>query len=558
VAVVVNDMSEVNVDASLLESNQVSIRRGSDEMVELSNGCICCTLREDLLSELVRLATDKEHPVDYILVESTGISEPIPVAQTFLYEDLAGRSLSRVARLDTMVTVVDTSSFLDNLGTIERLAERKMQATETDARTISALMVDQVEFATVIVLNKVDLVSPETLERVRRTVTALNPSAKLVYASFSAVDPIELLNTESFSMDEASQAPGWLAELRGQHVPETEEYGIRSFVYSRNQPFDAGKLAALLADSGSDNAVLFGQCNAVRSKGVCWVAQDPRIVVEWSSAGSQLVVGGVRLWAAAVATVGGGTVAAAHDHEHGHRDGHGQADAAADSCASASDEGDEPGEEVRAHDQARGAPKTELVFIGVDLDQETIVAKLDACLADAHVAADPAALYTQPPPFLAAIGRILVAHGLVNSEQVPGPVAGRVAAETTRLAHQQLVAAQAQPVATASEDSRSAVGEASHAPSVPPTAPAADQEHADRADLETQLDTVRAALIDLHDADDMGTSELEKMAELSDRYAELMIKLGLAKGEEAERLVEHAASVKQAVAEAKEAEQASD
>ena len=242
VAVIVNDMSDVNIDASLVERGGAELSRTEEKLVEMSNGCICCTLRDDLLAEVSRLA--QERRFDYLLIESTGISEPIPVAQTFTFEDENGVSLSQVSRLDTMVTVVDAASFLRDYDAAEALQDRGESLGEEDHRTVTDLLIDQIEFADVIVLNKLDLVSNDQALEVEAIVKALNPGAKILMATRGQV-PLEcVLDTGLFDYEKAETSAGWIRELQGEHTPETEEYGISSFTYRTSQPFDAEKLWA--------------------------------------------------------------------------------------------------------------------------------------------------------------------------------------------------------------------------------------------------------------------------------------------------------------------------
>ncbi len=237
-------MSEVNIDAELVKSGDANLSRTEEQLVEFSNGCICCTLREDLLIEVKRLAC--EGRFDYLLIESTGISEPMPVAETFTFEDEEGDSLSRVAELDTMVTVVDAGNFMKDFGSWDDLTDRRMGLSEDDKRNIVDLLVDQVEFANVIIVNKTDLVSPVELERLERLLRQLNPKAKILHTVESRVDLTEVLDTGLFSMDDAEQQPGWLSTPRGSEVSETDEYGISSFVYRSNRPFHPKRLTDTL------------------------------------------------------------------------------------------------------------------------------------------------------------------------------------------------------------------------------------------------------------------------------------------------------------------------
>jgi len=247
VAVIVNDMSEVNIDAALVRGGEAALDRVEERLVEMSNGCICCTLREDLLEEVSRLA--REGRFDYLLIESTGISEPLPVAQTFTFANEEGRSLAEVARLDTMVTVVDAANFAREYREAERLAARGMAAADGDERTMADLLVEQVEFADVLVITKADLVDADELEEVNGIVRALNPGARIFEASFGKLDLAEVLDTGRFDMEEAERSPAWIRELMGEHTPETEEYGISSFVYRARAPFHPERLLEYIRGS---------------------------------------------------------------------------------------------------------------------------------------------------------------------------------------------------------------------------------------------------------------------------------------------------------------------
>jgi G3E family GTPase len=275
VAVIVNDMSEVNIDAALV-AGQGSLDRTTERLVELTNGCICCTLREDLLDSVGELA--RSGRFDTILIESTGISEPMPVAATFDWTFDDGTSLSDHARLDTMVTLVDAAGFLRELTTGDRLDERDLAAAEADERTISDLLVDQVEFADVLVVNKTDLVTAEQLATLDAVLRRLNPSARLLHTRHGVVELAEVLDTGRYDPITAAQAPGWAQELAGGHTPETEEYGIRSVTYRADRPFHPARLAQALADWEG----------VLRSKGFCHVASRPDVLAVWSQAGPNL------------------------------------------------------------------------------------------------------------------------------------------------------------------------------------------------------------------------------------------------------------------------------
>jgi len=249
-------MSEVNIDAGLIEHGGAALSRTDEQLVEMSNGCICCTLRDDLLAEVSRLA--QERRFDYLLIESTGISEPVPVAQTFTFEDEQGRSLADVSRLDTMVTVVDAANFLRDYRRADSLEERNASLGEDDNRCVTDLLVEQIEFANVIVISKIDLVEPRQADEVEAVVTALNPRARILRAVQGRVPLTALLDTHLFDYEEARGAAGWIRELEGEHTPETEAYGITSFVYRTSVPFDASRLWTFLHESSHWGRVLRG------------------------------------------------------------------------------------------------------------------------------------------------------------------------------------------------------------------------------------------------------------------------------------------------------------
>ncbi|MFF7551517.1 GTP-binding protein [Streptomyces olivaceus] len=280
VAVVVNDMSEVNIDAALVRGGDAALSRTEERLVELTNGCICCTLRDDLLDEVDRLA--REGRFDYLLIESSGISEPMPVAATFAFARDDGATLGELAQLDTMVTVVDAANFLPELAGGDELTDRGLDQYENDERTVSDLLMDQIEFADVIVLNKLDLVDAASAERLRSTLARLNPAARVVTAVRGRVPVGEVMGTGRFDLERAQQAPGWVRELNGDHVPETEEYGISSTVFRSGTPFHPGRLWTFVTeslDSGAHGQVL-------RSKGFFTLANRPRVTGLWSQAGS--------------------------------------------------------------------------------------------------------------------------------------------------------------------------------------------------------------------------------------------------------------------------------
>ena len=345
VAVIVNDMSEVNIDAALVRDGGANLSRTEEQLVEMTNGCICCTLRDDLLKEVRQLA--EQDRFDYLLIESTGIAEPLPVATTFEFRDEDGRSLSDVSRLDTMVTVVDAANLLADYGSTDFLADRGETAGDGDSRTIVDLLVEQIEFADVIILNKVGSATVEQRDAARKIIVGLNPHARLIEADFGAVEPAEVLGTGRFDIDRAETHPLWYKELHGfkDHVPEIEEYGIRSFVYRTKKPFDPIKFQAFL------NRPWPG---VVRAKGFFWLATRPYHVGEMSQAGALVRTGKMGLWWAAV------------PEQQWPRD---------------------PGFRSALApylDPIWGDRRQELVFIGADpMSAQKITAELDACLIDA-------------------------------------------------------------------------------------------------------------------------------------------------------------------------------
>lgn len=292
VAVIVNDMSEVNIDAQLVKQPALGgaeLNRVEEKLVEMTNGCICCTLREDLLVEVGKLANAGRF--DYLLIESTGISEPLPVAETFTFNDETGKSLSDVAQLDTMVTVVDALNFLKDYEDAAELREKGIGLSAEDARTIVDLLVDQVEFANVIVISKTDLVPQHSLAKLEAILRSLNPDAKLVRAAFGRVALAQILETGLFDFEKASAAPGWLKELRGEHLPESEEYGIRSFVYRARRPFHPERFWKVINRDWP---------GVIRSKGFFWLASHNDEVGLWSQAGNASRAEPVGLWYAAL------------------------------------------------------------------------------------------------------------------------------------------------------------------------------------------------------------------------------------------------------------------
>jgi G3E family GTPase len=348
VAVIVNDMSEVNIDARLVGSGEAALDRTEERLVEMSNGCICCTLREDLLLEVDRLA--REGRFDYLLIESTGISEPMPVAATFLFEAEDGTSLAEVARLDTMLTVVDASRFLDHFDGDEELGALGVGRDDSDDRTVIDLLIDQIEFADVIVVSKPDLVRPDELGRVVGVVRHLNPRARITIGEHGDVALHEVFDTGLFDADEAALAPGWVRELNGDHVPETEEYGIASFVYRHRWPFHPRRLAEALEDVWP---------GVLRSKGFFWVASRPDAQGLWSQAGLSVQLEPLAMWMAALP-----------------RD---EWDIETD---------DELAELEASWDPLLGDRQNEIVFIGIGMDEEAIRDRLDACILTTDEFAD--------------------------------------------------------------------------------------------------------------------------------------------------------------------------
>ncbi|KIG17518.1 putative metal chaperone, involved in Zn homeostasis, GTPase of COG0523 family protein [Enhygromyxa salina] len=369
VAVIVNDMSEINIDVELVERGGAELSRTQERLVELSNGCICCTLRDDLLAEVARLA--EERRFDYLLIESTGISEPVPVAQTFTFVDEQGKSLAEVARLDTMVTVVDASSFLREYAEAASLAERDAALNDDDQRTVADLLVDQVEFADVILVNKLDLISPTERDRVEAALRALNPGARLIPTIKGAAPLDAILDTGSFDYERAASSAAWFRELEGTHTPETEAYGISSFCYREVRPFDAQRLWALFHDSElwpelrpGEPGLARGQA-ILRSKGLLWVAEAPHRVYQWSQAGgiSNIEVAG-NWWAAAPR----------------------------ERWPEGADFDRRPDWHPRFGDRCQ-----QLVFIGLELDETLIRSRLDACLLDEELLAGPSSAWTSRP-----------------------------------------------------------------------------------------------------------------------------------------------------------------
>ena len=343
VAVIVNDMSEVNIDARLV-ANEHTLSRTDEKLVEMSNGCICCTLREDLMIEVERLA--KENRFDYLLIESTGISEPIPVAQTFTYaDDNEGIDLSRFSTLDTMVTVVDCFNFFKDYVSNEKLIDRNLTDDAGDQRAIVNLLTDQIEFANVIILNKTDLILPNDLGLLKEYIHKLNPDADLIESEFSKVPLDRILNTGKFDFDKASQSAGWIKELDGHHSPETEEYGISSIVFRSQKPFHPGRLWEYLNDDYPTNII--------RAKGMFWLASRRNEALSFSQAGGSLKIDYAGVWWASMP----------------YKERIVNSDFAFNQ------------QQIEARWSATyGDRMNELVFIGQDLDKPQILADLQGCL----------------------------------------------------------------------------------------------------------------------------------------------------------------------------------
>jgi G3E family GTPase len=359
VAVIVNDMSEVNIDAQLVRDGGAELSRQEEKLVEMSNGCICCNLREDLLVEITRLA--KENRFDYLLIETTGISEPLPIAETFTFADEDGTSLGDVAQLDTMVTVVDGYNFLKDYSSQDMLAARGESLGDEDERTVVDLLVDQIEFCDVLVLNKTDLMTPAEIGQLEGILKTLNPRAQLLHSSFGKVPLDRIMNTGLFDFDQASEAPGWLQELRGEHVPETEEYGISSFVYRARKPFHPQRLWQWLNTEWP---------GVVRSKGRYWIATRPEFCATWSQAGAVTRTELAGMWWVATPNEYWPEDAESFDH-------------------------------IKARwQEPYGDRQQELVIIGMQMNKAELTAQFDACLLTVEeIKLGMEAWETLPDPF---------------------------------------------------------------------------------------------------------------------------------------------------------------
>ena len=290
VAVIVNDMSEINIDAMLVKDGETALSRTEEKLVEMSNGCICCTLREDLLLEVRKLAEEKRF--DYLLIESTGISEPMPVAETFTFAlPEQSEPLSDFARLDTMVSVVDALNFLEDFSSADLLAARNQAVSSEDTRSIANLIVDQIEFADIIVLNKIDLVGQDKISEAESVIKALNPEAEIIRTAMGKIAPDRILNTGRFDFKKAAARPGWLNQMRGEEIPETEEYGIETFTYSNPRPFNPERLHAYLFKR---------RPGVIRAKGYFWLATRPGYAGHFSQAGINAQTWCTGYWWAAV------------------------------------------------------------------------------------------------------------------------------------------------------------------------------------------------------------------------------------------------------------------
>ncbi|MGG0188133.1 GTP-binding protein [Bacillus rhizoplanae] len=361
VAVIVNDMSEINIDAALVKQGGFS--RTEEKLVEIQNGCICCTLREDLIIEVNRLVESGD--IDYIVIESSGISEPIPVAQTFTYmdEELA-INLSNTCRLDTMVTVVDANRFWDDYASGESLLDRQEAIDETDTREVIDLLIDQIEFANVIILNKTDMLEQNDITELHKLLQRLNPEARIIKAVYSQVPLYTILNTNLFDYEKASQAAGWIKELNSEHTPETDEYNISSFVYRRKRPFQPERFMKWLENWPLD---------VVRAKGFFWLSSRNNIIGLLSQAGSSITIQGAGEWVASTSKEEQQQIISEDPDISNHWD-------------------DTYGDRI-----------TELVFIGIDMNREEIEQSLDHCLlTEQEMYEDWDTFHDPIPPFTTA------------------------------------------------------------------------------------------------------------------------------------------------------------
>jgi G3E family GTPase len=348
VAVIVNDMSEVNVDAALVEKEN-TLSRTEEKLVEMSNGCICCTLREDLMIEVEKLA--KENRFDYLLIESTGISEPVPVAQTFSFVDEEnGIDLSKWSYIDSMITVVDAFNFGRDFGSAETVWTKKLNDDPNDQRTIVNLLTDQIEFADIIILNKTDLVTPFQLGELKSIIKSLNPVAQIIESSFGKIQPSNLLNTKLFDFEKAENSAGWIQELENRdkgiaHTPETEEYGISSFVFRDKRPFHPDRFWNYIGEEW--------HAGIIRSKGLFWIASRPNDALNWSQAGGSLRAESAGVWWASMSFKERSQYASFLNNQA----------------------------QIESRwDKRFGDRQNELVIIGQDLNEEIICQELEKCL----------------------------------------------------------------------------------------------------------------------------------------------------------------------------------
>ncbi|MFC3801208.1 GTP-binding protein [Cohnella sp. GCM10012308] len=363
VAVIVNDLSEVNIDADLIQQGG-GLSRTDEKLVEMSNGCICCTLREDLLQEVERLVL--ENRFDYILIESTGVGEPIPVAQTFTYiDEELGVDLTKYCRLDCMVTVVDAYRFWNDYSSGDTLTDRKQHVGPDDRREVVDLLIDQIEFCDVLILNKCDRVSPEELERLERVIRSLQPRARFIRSAFGRVSPSDIMNTGLFDFEQASQSAGWMLEMaKDHHVPETEEYGISSFAYERRVPFHPERLMNWMSEWPEE---------VVRAKGMVWLASRNDMAQNLSQAGPSIQFGPGGYWVAAIAKP---------EREALLR---------------------EYPEIARNWDATYGDRLNKIVLIGLSLDRGRLTEELDSCLLTESEMTSDWSAFTDSFPQLASL-----------------------------------------------------------------------------------------------------------------------------------------------------------
>jgi len=356
IGVIVNDMAELNIDGSMVKNQFFS--ETEEKLVQMQNGCICCTLREDLLIEVKRLV--EKGDLDYIVIESSGISEPIPIAQTFTYiDEEMNIDLTSITRLDTLVTVVDANSFWDDYASGDNLLERNLALDETDRREVIDLLIDQIEFANVILLNKVDLLEETDLLELENLLYKLNPEAKIIRTKYSNVPLEEIFNTNLFDFEKASESAGWIKELNGEHTPETEEYGISSFVYRKRRPFHPTRFMNWMENWPLD---------VVRAKGFFWLATRNDMVGMLSQAGNSVSIQGAGEWVASLPEIEREQIIA------------------------------EDPELLNRWDEKYGDRITEIVFIGVEMDQQTIEKSLEKCLLTVEEMATDWSSFEDPVP----------------------------------------------------------------------------------------------------------------------------------------------------------------